>query len=206
MAINWGRVLEDEGYKTNLYTLDNKESGVTMLGGIDVGQGTKDKLYGIIETLGIPEDKVSEFKGVIDKVAGLKGDKAIEAFGKLTNEERNIATNFLASHGSGIQNLYNKQEESNIAATYNKIAGKDGIKFEDLYEGWQNVIASSYHQYGAEGVSKQKLYGQIAKGEFGKAISNLQNWGDTTDKYADSINARYERYGNELVQGMVIGE
>ena len=63
-GIDWTRVLQDEGYEPHLYTLDNEKSGVTMLGGIDVGQGNKDKLYGIIDGLEIPADKSSGFKGV----------------------------------------------------------------------------------------------------------------------------------------------
>jgi hypothetical protein len=203
-GIDWTRVLQDEGYEPHLYTLDNEKSGVTMLGGIDVGQGNKDKLYSIIDSLEIPADKSSVFKKIVDKVSGLKGKAAITAFNKLSNDERNTASIFLDKYGGQIQGVYNKNEETNIANTYNKIAGKTGIQFEELDTKWKNVIASTYHQYGAEGVSNQSLYGQIASGDITGAIKNLNNWGDRTDQYAESINNRYARYGAELAEDLLM--
>jgi len=78
------------------------------------------------------------------------------------------------------------------------------MQFEELDTKWKNVIASSYHQYGAEGVSGQSLYGQIASGDVTEAIKNLNNWGDTTDQYAETINNRYARYGAELAEDHIM--
>ena len=209
MSIDWVRVLKDEGYETNLYDIKGSEkSGVTMLGGIDAGQGT-DKLYGIIDNMSdIGPDDRKKFKCVIDKVEGLKGKKAVEALANLSDDDKKYVSGFLRVYGKDIQYKYNVDAEKKIASKYNEIAGENGIQFHQLDSKWKNVVASTYHQYGGGGVSKQSLYKQIARGDRDAALANLDDWGDATggkgSDLADSINNRYQRYYNELTKSPLL--
>jgi hypothetical protein len=176
-----------------------ERSGVTMLAGIDVGQGKKKEIYNIIKNLGISEEDSSSFKKAVDAVAGLKGPAARKAFNALSPELLKKANLFLEVHGQDVQTAYQKKEAPLIEKTYNTIAKSKGIQFKNLPRDWQTVIASAFIQYGPAGVSKQKLFREIAKGDFSAAIKNLKSWGDKTPGYAAAINKRYSRYGHELV-------
>ena len=200
--INWERIREDEGYIPELYVMagggsPDEQSGVTMLEGIDLGQGNKNKVYSILKNLGISAEESSSFKKAVDKISGLKGRAARNAFSNLDSELRDKASLFLETHGSSIQNMYNKNEEPKIENTYNAIAGTKGIQFKELPQEWRTVVASAHRQYGNR---KLNLYQEIARGDFSGAVANLNDWKDTTPDYADSINDRYARYGAELMR------
>lgn len=205
--IDWHRVQKDEGgVVKNLYVIppptegvsEKEKSGVTMLGGIDLGQGKKNEIYNIIDNLGISKGDSSFFRKAVDAVADLKGLEARKAFSMLSPELKEQADLFLKVYGEDIQAAYQEKETLRIEKTYNAVAGTKGIQFEDLPQDWRTALASTYTQYGKAGVSRQKFYKQVAKGDFSAAINNLNNWGDKTPGYSDSINNRYSRWGQEL--------
>ncbi|MDY4323790.1 pesticin C-terminus-like muramidase [Pectobacterium brasiliense] len=167
LRININFLLESEGFKTNGYVPKNKEgksdenSGVTIGGGVDLGQRDKNELL----RDGVPQDLVN----ILSPYTKIKGNVAAE---KLRQSPLTLSENdadFLTS-------IYTQKALRDVGKAFD--AESVGLKFNELPTNTRTAIADLAFQYGNLKIKTPKSWGYITRNEWDLFLNELNDFGD----------------------------
>ncbi|WP_433918338.1 pesticin C-terminus-like muramidase [Pectobacterium odoriferum] len=167
LRINIDFLLESEGFKTKGYVPKNdkgktdENSGVTIGGGVDLGQRDKNELL----RDGVPQDLVD----ILSPYTRIKGNVAAE---KLRNSPLTLSENdadFLTS-------IYTQKAIRDVGKRFD--AESVGLKFNELPTNTRTAIVDLEFQYGNLKVKTPKSWGYITRNEWDLFLKELNDFGD----------------------------
>jgi len=161
----------DSTINTSMATKGSK-SGVTIGGGIDLGQWSEREL----RDAGVSDEAIT----AVTPMLGLKGDAAKEAAVSVSSEY--------------IKEIDSKVTDMNVKQFKRKWEAETGYKVETLPSYAQTIAYMIYHQY-KDRFFSQEAFEQLRTGSYDSLRKNLGNWGDETPTYGPSINKRYKVVG-----------
>ncbi|MBA0190177.1 pesticin C-terminus-like muramidase [Pectobacterium odoriferum] len=160
-------LLESEGFKTNGYVPRDEKgkayerSGVTIGGGVDLGQRDKDELL----RDGVPQDLAD----ILSPYTKIKGNVAVE---KLRQSPLTLSENdadFLTS-------IYTQKALREVGKAFD--AESVGLKFNELPANTRTAIADLAFQYNNLKTETPKSWGYITRNEWDLFFKELNDFGD----------------------------
>ncbi|MEI7173648.1 pesticin C-terminus-like muramidase [Pectobacterium carotovorum] len=167
LRININFLLESEGFKTKGYVPKNKEgksdenSGVTIGGGVDLGQRDKNELL----RDGVPQDLVD----ILSPYTRIKGNVAAEKLRKSPLSLSENDADFLTS-------IYTQKAIRDVGKRFD--AESVGLKFNELPTNTRTAIVDLEFQYGNLKVKTPKSWGYITRNEWDLFLKELNDFGD----------------------------
>lgn len=158
-----------EGYETKAYVPQRADgsvfgnSGVTVAGGIDLGQQSQEGL----RKMGVSE-------GMIKKFTPYLGVKKEDAVALLRDNPLVFETEQELADLEVMDSQVKKAYATKVAKRYNK---DSKIDFEDLPSGVQTAIVSVNFQHGDKSY-EYDFWEQMTSGDFMAGVQNLRTWGD----------------------------
>ncbi|MFJ5348301.1 MULTISPECIES: pesticin C-terminus-like muramidase [Pectobacterium] len=160
-------LLESEGFKTNGYVPRDEKgkayerAGVTIGGGVDLGQRDKDELL----RDGVPQDLAD----ILSPYTKIKGNVAVE---KLRQSPLTLSENdadFLTS-------IYTQKALREVGKAFD--AESVGLKFNELPANTRTAIADLAFQYNNLKTETPKSWGYITRNEWDLFFKELNDFGD----------------------------
>ncbi|MBQ4770736.1 2Fe-2S iron-sulfur cluster binding domain-containing protein [Pectobacterium versatile] len=167
LRININFLLESEGFKKKGYVPKNKEgksdenSGVTIGGGVDLGQRDKNELL----RDGVPQDLVD----ILSPYTRIKGNVAAEKLRKSPLSLSDNDADFLTS-------IYTQKAIRDVGKRFD--AESVGLKFNELPTNTRTAIVDLEFQYGNLKVKTPKSWGYITRNEWDLFLKELNDFGD----------------------------
>lgn len=160
-------------------------SGVTLPGGIDLGQQDLASL----RKLGLDPKFINQIKPYV----GLKGKVALDA----------LNTNPLQVDPVNAERLSEEVMSRDFSRLANEFEKASGRPFNELPPSIQTVIASVGHQYGNLAKKTPNFWSQVTTGKFDKALENLRNFGD---KYPTRRNKEADLFQQGIISTFLEGQ
>lgn len=136
------------------------QSGVTLPGGIDLGQ---QDLAGLTAA-GLTTSEL----GPLQPFMGLRGKAAIT---KLAQSPLQVSPEFATKLSQQVMN----RDVARLEKQFNLASNQ---KFSDLPDSFQTVLTSVHHQFGNLASETPNFWKQVTSGKFDDALKNLRNFGD----------------------------
>uniref|UniRef100_UPI001CF77951 pesticin C-terminus-like muramidase n=2 Tax=Pectobacteriaceae TaxID=1903410 RepID=UPI001CF77951 len=168
LRIDINFLLESEGFKTKGYVPKNEKgktdenSGVTIGGGVDLGQRNADELL----RDGVPQDLVD----ILSPYTLIKGDVAVE---KLRQSPLSLTEN----QADFLTSIYTQKALIDVGKRFD--AESVGLKFNQLPTNTRTAIADLAFQYGNLKTATPKSWGYITRNEWDLFFKELNDFGDS---------------------------
>ncbi|MBN3056712.1 pesticin C-terminus-like muramidase [Pectobacterium brasiliense] len=168
LRINIDFLLESEGFKTNGYVPKNEngktiqKAGVTIGGGVDLGQRRADELL----RDGVPQDLVD----ILSPYTFIKGDVAVE---KLRQSPLRLTEN----QADFLTSIYTQKALREVGKAFD--AESVGLKFNQLPINTRTAIADLAFQYNNLKTETPKSWGYITRNEWDLFFKELNDFGDS---------------------------
>ncbi|WP_306417503.1 pesticin C-terminus-like muramidase [Pectobacterium jejuense] len=167
LRINIDFLLESEGFKTNGYVPRNekgevyKNSGVTIGGGVDLGQRDKDELL----RDGVPQYLVD----ILSPYTVIKEHVAVEKL-------RQSPLSLTADQADFLTSIYTQKALRKVEKAFD--AESVGLKFNELPANTRTAIADLAFQYNNLKTETPKSWGYITRNEWDLFFKELNDFGD----------------------------
>ncbi|WP_433916128.1 pesticin C-terminus-like muramidase [Pectobacterium carotovorum] len=167
LRINIDFLLESEGFKTNGYVPRNekgelyKNAGVTIGGGVDLGQRDKDELL----RDGVPQYLVD----ILSPYTVIKENVAVEKL-------RQSPLSLTADQADFLTSIYTQKALREVGKAFD--AESVGLKFNQLPMNTRTAIADLAFQYNNLKTATPKSWGYITRNEWDLFFKELNDFGD----------------------------